>query len=402
MGNSQYPWPIILQIADVFGVAAVTFLIYRVNAVLYLLLRAKVEGRRLPVRALLVTAAMLGVTLIYGAVRMHQTDAAMAAAPKLQVGIAEGDVGIFERETKERRRNHLLIQQRLSAQLESEGAELIVWSESSYRAGLLPHGAKRLPRSERPFPKDVDQDLFEHATYEERNAPQRGFHTPLLFGGTAGERATEPRWEGDGLMRPYNTAFLLDADGNVKGSYDKNYLLVMGEYVPFAKQLPFLYKWIPAAGSLEAGTDLKVIESNLWPEKGGPFRFGVLVCYEGLLPGFVRPLGAQRPHALFNLTNDDWFGVTAERWLHLILTIPRAIEHRVPLVRSTLTGVSLFVDANGRIIKHTAPTEPETLMWAVPLMQSSTVYQVIGDAFSYACLLWMLALYGVGRWRRRR
>ena len=115
----------------------------------------------------------------------------------------------------------------------------------------------------------------------------------------------------------------------------------------------------------------------------------------------VRPLGAQRPHVLFNLTNDDWFGVTAERWLHLILTIPRAIEHRVPLVRSTLTGVSTFVDANGRLISFTAPTEPETLRWGVPMMQSETIYQQIGESFPAACLLWVLVLYARGRWRRR-
>ena len=84
---------------------------------------------------------------------------------------------------------------------------------------------------------------------------------------------------------------------------------------------------------------------------------------------------------LINLTNDDWFGKTAERYPHFALTVPRAIEHRVPFVRSTLTGVSAFVDANGRIINETTYHDPETLLWDVPLLSSQTIYQRIGDLF---------------------
>lgn len=400
MGNSQYAWPVVMQIADLVGVAGVTFLIYRVNAVLFLWLRARIEGRPRPRRALALTGLMLATSLGYGAARMAQFDRAMADAPTLDVGLVEGDVGIFDREPAERQRDHLVIQQKLSAQLEREGAELIVWSESSYRAALLPRDTDRLPPAAAPLPAHADDDQREGLSRSERTAPQRGFRTPLLFGGTSAEVGPK-RWAGHSGVYAYNSAFLLDGEGQIQGRYDKNYLLVMGEYVPFAKHFPIIYQWIPAAGGLEAGDELRVIESDLWPDKAAIVRLGVLICYEGLLPRFVRPLGDQQPHALFNLTNDDWFGLTAERWLHLVLTIPRAIEHRVPLVRSTLTGVSTFVDANGRIIAHTQPTGAETLRWSVPLMHSRTVYQLIGESFSWLCLAGGLGLYFFGRWRRR-
>ena len=64
-------------------------------------------------------------------------------------------------------------------------------------------------------------------------------------------------------MTPRNTAFLLDKDGVVAGAYDKVYLLVFGEYVPFIEYMPWFYKLIPAAGNLEAGTEVKVIEADL-------------------------------------------------------------------------------------------------------------------------------------------
>jgi apolipoprotein N-acyltransferase len=401
MGNSQFSFPLVMQICDLFGVSAVTFLIYRVNAVGFLWLRARREGRQPPKRATWITAAMLGATFVYGGVQMYRYDAIAAEAAHLEVGLVEGDVGIFQRETMTKRRDHLLIQQNLSAELEQAGAELIVWPESSYRAQYLPRNATRFTPSKAPLVADWNEDVRRSTPYVDRYSPIRGFSTPLIFGSTALLKSSTPRWRGDGNQLPFNTAWLLDRDGTVRGTYDKIYRLVMGEYVPFAKHIPWVYDLIPAAGNLEAGTKTDVIEADLWPGKG-PVRFGMLICYEGLLSGFTRRSYAdQRPHMLVNITNDDWFGPTAERWLHLILTIPRAIEHRVPMVRATLTGVSMFVDPVGRLQGYTSPAEPERLQWSVPLMQSATVYQVIGDSFAWACLLLMLGFYGRGRWRRR-
>lgn len=396
MGNSQYLFPPIMQVADLFGVTIVTFLIYRVNAVLFLWLRALREDRAVPERALWVTVGMLVLALGYGGVRMHQFDGAMAEARSLKMGIVEGDVGIFQEETRDRIRNHLLIQQNLSAQLQREGAELIIWPESAYRFADLPRRAERIPPSTAPLVDDYRKD--EGRPGSQTRAPIRGFEVPLLFGGTSTEPRKTPRWEGDFPMTPRNTAFLLDKDGVVAGAYDKVYLLVFGEYVPFIEYMPWFYKLIPAAGNLEAGTDVKVIEADLWGK--GPVRLGVLVCYEGILPGFARKLVGQDANVLINLTNDDWFGKTAERYLHFALTVPRAIEHRLPFVRSTLTGVSAFVDANGRIISETTYHDPETLLWDVPLLSSQTIYQRIGDLFPWSCVAFTLVAFFWGRVRR--
>lgn len=399
MGNSQYLFPPVMQVVDLFGITVVTFLLYRVNATAYLWLRAWREGRPRPHRITLVTAAMVGGALIYGGIRMSQIDGQVASATKLRIGLVEGDVGIFQTALPGQRENHLLINQHLSARAEAEGAELIVWSESAYRMRPLPRDAVRFPPAESPLVADATADRLAKTPMADRFAPIRGFSTPLLFGSTSTELTNAPRWEGDGNYLPRNTAWLLDKEGNLHGTYDKVYLLAFGEYVPFARYIPWIYDVIKAAGSLEPGTKLNLIEADLWGK--GLIKFGMLICYEGILPEFTRKIGNQRPHMLVNITNDDWFGRTAERYLHLALTVPRAIEHRVSLVRGTLTGVSMFVDPVGRIDGMTGPTEPEILVRDVPLMQSSTVYQAIGDTFSWVCLLLVLGFYGHGRWRRR-
>ena len=122
----------------------------------------------------------------------------------------------------------------------------------------------------------------------------------------------------------------------------------------------------------------------------------MLVCYEGILPSFVRNVMVNEQNILINITNDDWFGQTAERYLHLALAIPRSIEHRRSFVRSTLTGVSAFVDPVGRLVEMTKMTDPEIMDWKAPLLENRTLYQAGGHHFSSVCFGWMVYLMLIG------
>ena len=122
---------------------------------------------------------MVGLTCAYGVYRIYQIDAKAQSSEQLKVGIVEGDVGIFQIETREKRRNHLLIQQKLSAELERQGVDLIVWPESAYRRKTLPRPARTMRPSSKPLVDDYRQD---RGTPEaERAAPQRGFRTPFAL-----------------------------------------------------------------------------------------------------------------------------------------------------------------------------------------------------------------------------
>jgi apolipoprotein N-acyltransferase len=52
---------------------------------------------------------------------------------------------------------------------------------------------------------------------------------------------------------------------------------------------------------------------------------------------------------MVNITNDGWFGKSAELNQHLAIMAFRAVENRIALVRAANTGISAFVDINGRI-----------------------------------------------------
>lgn len=244
-----------------------------------------------------------------------------------------------------------------------------------------------LPVVESPTGKDAvvaEWNADRGLPLRDRNAVQRGFRTPVLLGALTYE--PDPA-NPTGRPRLYNAALLIDAEGRVLGSYDKNYLLVFGEYIPFGDTFPVLYDWLPEAGHFEAGTTVET-----FPFAGA--QLGVMICYEDILPGFTSRLADKNPNVIINVTNDAWFGKTPEPYLHLALAMFRAVENRMWLVRSTNTGVSAYVDAVGRLRHATRLEDAEIALLEVPMMDISSPYRRLGDVFSIACLL-ALVLFAV-------
>ncbi len=244
------------------------------------------------------------------------------------------------------------------------------------------------------YPAALDADL-EGFSVAERNAPQRGTTVPLLMGAVTGDHV-----DMDALSslanKKYNSAVLVDRDGRVAGIYDKQFLLMFGEYIPFGDRFPVLYDWIPEAGRFTPGGDPE-------PLSWDGHRLGVLVCYEDILPEYTRKAASRGVDVLLNLTNDAWFGKTAEPAQHFALATLRAVEHRRWLVRSTATGISGAVDPVGREVVRTGLYDAETFVVEVTLGGGGTVYQAVGPLLPALCLLLAALLVGIAlRGRRRR
>jgi apolipoprotein N-acyltransferase len=354
-GNSLHDLPYALQVADLGGPVLITGLLTAANAALYELLSSYRRGRVARVQPLSV-GVLWGLSLIYGAYRVHEVDARAATADKLRVGLVQADMGLFQKRNDpiEGLRRHI----EQSEQLEREhDLDLIVWPESAF-AWFMPDGL---------------QDLTEVLPIGTR------IHSPLLFGGLA-------RREIAGEKRPLNTAFLADRDGTLRGTYDKTYLLAFGEYIPLGDTFPILYEWSPNSGHFAQGTHVK-------PLVQGKARIGTLICYEDIIPEFVRRVMRDgEPNVLVNLTNDAWFGDTHAPWEHLALAKLRSVEHHRALVRATNSGVSAVVDPVGRLVAKSGVFTRENLVADVPLMEGSTVYGAIGDVLGWLSLLAALVI----------
>ena len=106
------------------------------------------------------------------------------------------------------------------------------------------------------------------------------------------------------------------------------------------------------------------------------------ICYEVLKPEFVREyLNSldKRPHALINLTNDSWYGKTSEPEQHLFLTIWRALEFDLPIIRSTNTGISTVVDIHAQEEKRLGVGVTGNLDYSLNLgTREATIFQKFG------------------------
>src|SRR2546430_3255986 len=133
--------------------------------------------------------------------------------------------------------------------------------------------------------------------------------------------------------------------------------MIFGEYIPSYESIPWFTKLFPEASNVNRGVDPAVFP---FEHAGQTFKLGPLICYEDILPSFARRLAALHPNLFVNITNDAWFGKTAEPYQHMALAVFRSVEHRLEMVRAVDTGVSAHIDAAGRVIAKTASFDPLT------------------------------------------
>lgn len=385
---SQAFVPAVIQIADITGPLGVTALMLAFNGALVDAGRARDRGWRLAVRSPAIALGLVVLDLAYGVARMRQVDARREAAPKVKTGVVQANVGIIEKWDPAAFARLLATHQAESARLARAGAELIVWPESSYPY-TLPRGPNR---READFPADDPRRV------------RRGFATPLLFGAVT---RTVPRPASGPDRFPYNTALMMDGAGRLTGSYDKVFLMMFGEYIPFYDQIPWFTEIFPEASNFSRGSD-----PAIFPFEAGGRRFGLgpLICYEDILPGFARRAAKLSPNAFVNITNDAWFGKSAEPHQHLALAVFRSVEHRLEMVRAVNTGVSAHIDAAGRVRAETPSVDPDelpspaphTLLLDLAMLEGGGAYRTLGDLFGFLCLAALAGLLARVRGARRR
>jgi apolipoprotein N-acyltransferase len=370
--------PSLIQIADITGPVGVTALLVAASGALLDAYRARDRGWKVAGRNVAIVAALTLLDVGYGAVRIHQADTRRAAAPKVKTGVVQANIGILEKWEPSEFARLLATHQRESATLARAGAELMVWPESSYPYAL--------PRAPQAFARDFPID-------DERRV-RRGFDTPILFGAVT----VNPLKGGQRRDRyPYNTALMMNGAGDITGTYDKVFLMLFGEYIPFYDAIPWFTDLFPEASNFNRGSEPAWFPLTVG---GRSYRLGPLICYEDILPSFARRVAKLDPNAFVNITNDAWFGRTAEPYQHLALAVFRSVEHRLEMIRAVNTGVSAHIDAAGRVVAETESVDPaasppptsKTLLVDLAMLPGGGLYRHIGDLFGFLCLTGLAAL----------
>ena len=183
---------------------------------------------------------------------------------------------------------------------------------------------------------------------------------------------------------PLNSAALISPAGGLVSRYDKVNLVPFGEYVPWP--LGFANKISTELGDFVPGK--RVVVSAVDGHKIGAF-----ICYESVLPNFVRQFAAGGAEVLVNISNDGWFGQSAARYQHLAMVRMRAAENRRWILRSTNDGITATIDSAGRL-RGTLPLYTEATSYTgFTYISERTLYTRYGNWFVLLCAL--LAVMGL-------
>jgi apolipoprotein N-acyltransferase len=430
LAHSQYANITLIQIADIFGAAGVSFLVAMVNGLVAELIIAAEEKSIFKISNFLKLGLVCGAlvaTIVYGRYRIGESDKYIEAGPL----VASVQSNVPQSVKKSHQSSEEILDELLKnskASVEA-GAELVVWPETMVQATLDERVLSRL--SPEYHCKTVDKTLREHSK-------EKAFVLVGAYGGTL--KIAE-----DGtidLAERYNSAFLYKPDGTAaEEQYSKIHLVAFGEFVPFRKSFPLLFnllmKFTPYDYdyTLDAGSEYTVFEMS--GQEGRVYKFSVMICYEDAVPAIARRFatgkeGKKNIDWLVNISNDGWFvrfangfdkltkdgkiSPSTELGQHTAICVFRAIENRLAVVRSVNTGISCLIDTLGHIRNgYIAGTLPHRAMarvgmagWfvdRVPIDKRTTFFSRGGQWLDFSCavcLVWLIIIPPLGRFLFRK
>jgi len=274
---------------------------------------------------------------------------------------------------------------RLSRPARNTDARLVLWPESAVPDHLEPGYPQRY--------YDLMTAGGDPVFARRRIARAIGPDSLLLTGAVdleIGEEAGYPRAVG-----AYNSITAIDDEGDIVGSYAKAHLVPGGEYLPMRGLLEPLGLTRLVAGTLDfiPGPGAQTVDLGPWGEAG------MQICYEIVFSGeTVDP--ESRPDYIFNPSNDGWFGIWGPPQ-HLAQARMRALEEGLPVLRSTTTGISAVIDANGVVRSHIGMHRADRIDTQVPEAKPATLFARAGHWLTGFWTLVFFLLWLVAARRRR-
>jgi apolipoprotein N-acyltransferase len=341
-------------------------------AVLAALVVDIVGGVHRRVRFLLVAATLFvwGGTTTWAHVRAaRQTDPLALNIAAIQPGLIVEDM--FERDVAKlvRRQQTTLVQPTLAVAGPDAASppDLVLWPESTAHVELL-------------IDADARPQLARARWWCTQPRLKLAPASKFLVGGFS----SSPAHEG------VPVAILLDHQGELLGQHEKQRLVPGGERQPFLDWLPAAWSaWLREALEQKLGAALHLEPGSFRaPLEVTPgVRVGSLLCYDNAYPGVTRDYVAAGANVLAVLSNEVWYLRGAELDQMEAMTVLRALEAGVPIVRATVDGTTLTVDARGRVQARVAVGGTHVLRLRVAVPRSGGPVAPVAPALAWVCAL---------------
>ena len=237
LSQSQQPFPILLQTADIFVAYGPSFFMMVSAAALTLVIAR--AGRTERLVSLSVAFALVLAALVYGSFRMQQPT---AEGPTLRVMLVQGSVDTKFDGTDRRPQMRDHYRDLTFDHLEEHPpCDLVVWPESSWiypqvQVADPENLPPQLSADEYRASQEGMADVLKH--YAEMLNRREPGKTHFVVGGNtfyydeAGEKL-------------HNAALFISPEGKLADRYFKTHLVMCGEYIPGGEWFPFIYGYTP-------------------------------------------------------------------------------------------------------------------------------------------------------------
>lgn len=382
LGVSQWRMTPLIQIASVTGVYGISFLMVWTSVTLLCAAAAVVlesGNRHAWMREIIVPLFVVLGLCMWGVRTIRRPP---PQGRELKIALVQPSIPqtLIWNSSDDWRRFEDLV--KMSEQVLTNRPDLLIWPESA------------IPKMVR-----YDQDTFDAVTELARSN-----HVWMIIGSDDADVPPGSRnWDNATF---YNSSFLVSQTGALVDTYRKRNLVIFGEYVPLSGVLPFLKYFTPIDGGFTPGHG-----TGEFPLPDLGTTASILVCFEDTFPGLARECIGPETGFLVNLTNDGWFGDSAEEWQHMTSALFRTVENGVPLVRSCNNGITCWIDAHGHLAQVFKDSTDSvygagTMVIKVPLpadgqIRTPTFYNRHGDEFGWGCVVYSIVALMVAAFQKR-
>ena len=387
----------IIQIASVTGIYGVSFIIIFMNLALanaginiYKILKFNNKSNRwriVPLSLYIALIIILG-TFYFGVNRIK--DNSNKELVELKAAAAQGDIPQIRFYSEKEANNALNTYYDLSLKILPSKPDVMIWPESAVPQPL--RGGDLLSLEYR---NDIAYLIKE-------------FKTQILLG-TIDYDYLNPE-----SVKYFNSAYLIDREGEFAKRYNKMHLVPWGEYTPFEHLWPlsYIYPWIKKkfgmGRSLTPGTENTIF--NLKKDVNA----SVLICYEDVFPNIARRHVLNGANLLITITNDAWFPKKDELEQHIAQAVFRAVENGRPMIRNGncagtcviqpngLITDSIFYkkDSKGKLIPAPEIKGKGAAAFKVNITKTPelTFYTIYGNVFIYFCIIIFVVIFMLCAW----
>ncbi|NOZ07862.1 MAG: apolipoprotein N-acyltransferase [FCB group bacterium] len=343
LANTQIPYLILIQNAEITGIYGISFWLVLLNILGFSALTSRQWKYGLYITALFGLPWLSGYLLL--------PDNTVPEGPGVSVAVVQPNIKLSDKWEKGATRK---IVKGLLAQSQSaieDNTDLIIWPETAVPSYLL--------KTDRRSLRDIRQALTNSTSQ-------------LLTGISHYERE-------DNILFTYNAVTLLSKTG-VIGLYKKIALVPMAEYIPLSGIFPKLKKLNFGQANFESGEEFTTFPLN-------SFRFSSVVCFETTFPALIRKFVNAGAQFIIAVVNDGWYEHPPEPQQHAAQFVYRAIETRRPMIRCANTGISMVIDRTGNITDKLELNRKAVIRTEIFPASESTFYLRFGDIFAQLILV---------------